>query len=164
MRLTLEQKQKIVSEVAGAVANAKSAVVAEYRGMTVSELTELRSNARKMGVYLRVVKNTLARRAVQGSEFACLDEALVGPLLLALSNEEPGAAPKLIGNFAKTHERLVIKAGAYNGKLLKPADVAALARLPTRDEALATLMALMKAPVGKLVRTLAAVRDARQAA
>lgn len=164
MSLTLEQKQEIVSEVAGVVANAKSAVVAEYRGMTVSELTELRSNARKMGVYLRVVKNTLTRRAVQGSEFACLDEALVGPLLLALSSEEPGSAPKLMGNFAKTHERLVIKAGAYNGKLLKPADVAALASLPTRDEALAILMALMKAPVGKLVRTLAAVRDARQAA
>ncbi len=164
MSLTLEQKQEIVSEVAGVAAQARSAVVAEYRGMTVSELTELRSNARKMGVYLRVVKNTLARRAVQGTEFACMDEALVGPLLLALSREEPSAAPKLMGDFAKAHERLVIKAGAYNGKLLKPADVAALARLPTRNEAIATLMALMKAPVGKLVRTLAAVRDARQAA
>jgi len=162
--LTLEQKQEIVSEVAGVVAQAKSAVVAEYRGMTVSELTELRSNARKMGVYLRVVKNTLARRAVQGTEFACMDEALAGPLLLALSREEPGAAPKLMGDFAKAHERLVIKAGAYNGKLLKPADIAALAKLPTRNEAIAILMSLMKAPVGKLVRTLAAVRDARQAA
>jgi len=162
--LTLEQKQEIVSEVAGVVAQAKSAVVAEYRGMTVSELTELRSNARKMDVYLRVVKNTLARRAMQGTEFACMDDALVGPLLLALSRVEPGDAPKLMGNFAKGHERLVIKAGAYNGKLLKPADIAALAKLPTRNEAIAILMSLMKAPVGKLVRTLAAVRDARQAA
>ncbi|MFP5344300.1 MAG: 50S ribosomal protein L10 [Gammaproteobacteria bacterium] len=164
MSLTLEQKQEIVSEVAGVVAQAKSAVVAEYRGMTVSELTELRSNARKMDVYLRVVKNTLARRAMQGTEFACMDDALVGPLLLALSRVEPGDAPKLMGNFAKGHERLVIKAGAYNGKLLKPADIAALAKLPTRNEAIAILMSLMKAPVGKLVRTLAAVRDARQAA
>lgn len=164
MTLNIDDKKRIVTEVAAIAANAKSVVAAEYRGMTVDQLTALRVGARKTGVYLRVVRNTLARRAFADTEFACLQDALVGPLLLAFSREEPGAAPKLISDFAKLNERLIIKAGAFNGKLMQPADVDKLAKMPTRDQAISLLMAVMKAPVGKLARTLAAVRDQKQAA
>ncbi|MDA1108027.1 MAG: 50S ribosomal protein L10 [Proteobacteria bacterium] len=163
MTLRIEDKKRIVTEVAAVAASAKSVVAAEYRGLTVEQLTALRMSARKGGVYLRVVRNTLARRAMEGTEFACLQEVLVGPLLLAFSREEPGAAPKLMSEFAKLNERLIIKAGAYNGKLMPPADLAKLAKLPTRDQAISLLMAVMKAPVGKLARTLAAVRDQKMA-
>ena len=164
MTLNIDDKKRIVTEVAAIAANAKSVVAAEYRGLTVEQLTALRMGARKSGVYLRVVRNTLARRAVADTEFACLQDALVGPLLLAFSREEPGAAPKLISDFAKLNERLIIKAGAFNGKLMQPAEVDKLAKMPTRDQAISLLMAVMKAPVGKLARTLAAVRDQKQAA
>ena len=163
MTLRIEDKKRIVTEVAAIVANAKSVVAAEYRGLTVEQLTSLRVGARKGGVYLRVVRNTLARRAMEGTEFACLSDALVGPLLLAFSREEPGAAPKLMSDFAKLNDRLIVKAGAYNGMLMLPADLAKLAQLPTRDQAISLLMAVMKAPVGKLARTLAAVRDQKMA-
>jgi large subunit ribosomal protein L10 len=162
--LNIDDKKRIVTEVAAIAANAKSVVAAEYRGLTVEQLTALRMGARKNGVYLRAVRNTLARRAFADTEFACLQDALVGPLLLAFSREEPGAAPKLISDFAKLNERLIIKAGAFNGKLMQPAEIDKLARMPTRDQAISLLMAVMKAPVGKLARTLAAVRDQKQAA
>ena len=163
MSLNLEGKKNIVAEVASAISNAKSAVAAEYRGLTVGELTELRVSARKADVYLRVVRNTLARRAMEGTEFACMQDVLTGPLVLAFSNDEPGAAPKLMHDFAKDHQKLVIKAGAFNGKLMQRADVEVLARMPTRNTAISLLMAVMKAPVGKLARTLAAIRDQKQA-
>lgn len=162
MSLNIAGKKAIVAEVTNVARSAKSLVAAEYRGMTVAELTALRSGARKSGVYLRVVRNTLARRALEGSDFSCIKDTLIGPLLLAFSAEDPSAAPKVISNFAKDHKNLVIKAGAFNGKLMPPAEVAKLAAMPSRETAIAMLMGVMKAPVAKLVRTLAAVRDLRQ--
>lgn len=175
MALTLEGKKTIVAEVAGVAATALSAVAAEYRGLTVSQMTQLRAHARKTGVYVRVVRNTLARRAVAGTEFACMQDVLVGPLVLAFSQEDPGAAARLIQEFAKQNERLVVKALAVGGQLLAAKDIDVLAKLPTRDQAIATLMSVMKAPItkfvrtlaephAKLVRTVAAVRDQKQAA
>lgn len=164
MTLNIDDKKRIVTEVAAVAATAKSVVAVEYRGLTVEQLTALRMGARNNGVYLRVVRNTLARRAFADTEFACLQDALVGPLLLAFSREEPGAAPKLISDFAKLNEKLIVRAGAFNGKLMQPAEIDKLAKMPTRDQAISLLMAVMKAPVGKLARTLAAVRDQKQAA
>lgn len=175
MTLRLEDKKAIVAEVSEVATQALSAVTAEYRGLTVAQMTDLRAKARSQGVYLRVVRNTLARRAVEGTTFACLQESLAGPLLLAFSRHEPGAAARLLRDFAKTAEKLVIKALAFDGQLLAAKDLDKLANLPTRDEALATLMAAMKAPITKLVRTMvephakmvrtvAAVRDQKQAA
>jgi len=172
--LNLEQKKAIVAEVSDVAANALSAVAADYRGLTVSEVTELRSKAREKGVVLRVVRNTLARRALDNTEFACMRDALVGPLLLAFSKSEPGAAAKLIKDFMKEHEKLEVKALAIGGQLLAAKDLDVVAKLPTRDEAIAMLMSVMKAPVekfvrtlaephAKLVRTIAAIRD-KQAA
>ncbi len=174
MVLRLEDKKAIVAEVAEVAGRSLSAVAAEYRGLTVGELTELRSNARKVGVYMRVVRNTLARRALEGTEFSCLQEILVGPLVLAFSQEDPGAAARLIRDFAKEHEKLVVKALSIGGKLLSPKDIGVLANLPTREQALATLMSVMMAPItqfvrtlaephAKFVRTVAAVRDKKQA-
>lgn len=174
MALNLEQKKAIVAEVSDVAANALSAVAADYRGLTVSEVTELRSKAREKGVVLRVVRNTLARRALDNTEFACMRDALVGPLLLAFSKSEPGAAAKLIKDFMKEHEKLEVKALAIGGQLLAAKDLDVVAKLPTRDEAIAMLMSVMKAPVekfvrtlaephAKLVRTIAAIRD-KQAA
>jgi len=173
--LNLEQKKTIVSEVAGVAKNALSAVAADYRGLTVAEMTDLRIKAREMGVYLRVIRNTLARRAVEGTDFACLHESLTGPLIFAFTQEEPGAAAKLMYDFIKDHEVLEVKALAINGKLLPVSELAAIAKLPSRDEAIATLMSVMTAtitqfvrtmaePHAKLVRTMAAVRDKKQAA
>lgn len=159
MALNLENKKGIVAEVARVAGSATSAVASEYRGLTVSEMTLLRGAARNSGVYLRVVRNTLAQRAIEGSDFACLRDNLVGPLVLAFSSEDPVAAPKLLRDFAKDHKNLIIKFGAFNGKLMAPAEVESLAKMPSRDMALSMLMAVMKAPVGKLARTLAAVRD-----
>jgi large subunit ribosomal protein L10 len=150
-------------------------VAAEYRGLSVAEMTQLRVNARKNGVYLRVVKNTLARRAVENTEFACMQDGLTGPLVLAFSQQDPGAAARIIRDFVKGHDKLVVKLCAIGGKLLGPGDLETLAKMPTRDEALALLMATMKAPVqklaatlnevpGKLVRMIAAIRDAKEAA
>ena len=175
MALRLEDKKAIVSEVAAVAAQAYSAVAAEYRGLTVGEMTELREKARQSGVYLRVVKNTLARRAVEGTEFACMQEGFVGPLILAFSQEDPGAAARLVKDFAKEHKQLECKLVSVGGKLLGPGDLDRLASMPTREQAISMLMAVMKAPLdkfartlnevpGKFVRTVAAVRDQKQAA
>ena len=175
MPLNLEQKKVIVAEVAEVAGSAYSAVAAEYRGLTVEQMTELRAKARDSGVYLRVVKNTLAKRAIEGTEFECMQDGLTGPLVLAFSREEPGAAARLVKDFAKQHEKLVPKVVAFGGKMLDAGDLDRLASMPTREQALSLLMAVMKAPVeklvrtlnevpGKLVRTVAAVRDQKQSA
>jgi large subunit ribosomal protein L10 len=147
-------------------------VAAEYSGLTVAQLTRFRKSARETGVYVRVVRNTLARRALEGSSFACMQEILVGPLLLAFSQDEPSAAARLIKDFIKENEKLKVKALAVDNQLLPPEGLAQLASLPTRPEAIAQLMSVMKAPItklvrtlaepqAKLVRTLAAIRDAK---
>ena len=175
MALNMAEKQAIVAEVADIAASAHSAIAAEYRGLTVDAMTRLREEARKNGVYLRVVKNTLARRAVAGTEFECMQEGLTGPLVIAFSQEDPGAAARVLKAFVKDNKQLVVKLVAVGGKLLPGADLDALANMPTREQALSMLMAVMKAPIqklartlnevpGKLVRTLAAVRDAKEAA
>lgn len=164
MALNLEGKKAVVEEVSKFAAKAHSAVAAEYRGLTVSELTELRKTARETGVYVRVIKNTLAKRAVAGTEFECMGDGLVGPLLMAFSMEDPGSAARLINNFAKTHDKLATKIVAIGGQSFGASELARLARLPTRDQGISLLMSVMKAPVEKLVRTLAAVRDEKQAA
>ena len=174
MPLKLEDKKSIVAEVSAVAADAHSAIAAEYRGLTVEEMTELRSKARNSGVYLRVVKNTLARRALEGTDFECMSEGLVGPLVIAFSQEDPGSAARLIKDFAKEHDKLVTKLVSVGGELLAANDIDRLASMPTRDQAISMLMAVMKAPVeklartlnevpGKLVRTMAAVRDQKQA-
>jgi large subunit ribosomal protein L10 len=162
--LNLEGKKAVVEEVSKYAAKAHSAVAAEYRGLTVSEFTELRKTARETGVYVRVVKNTLAKRAVAGTEFECMGDALVGPLLIAFSMEDPGSAARLISNFSKGHDKLVTKIVAIGGQSYGASELARLARLPTRDQGISMLMSVMKAPVEKLARTLAAVRDEKQAA
>jgi len=173
--LSLEEKKAVVSEVAVIAAEAHSAVAAEYRGLTVGEMTELRAKARDGGVYLRVVKNTLAKRAIEGTDFECMRDGLIGPLVLAFSRDEPGAAARLVKDFAKTHDKLVPRVVAFGGAMLAASDLDRLANLPTRDQAISLLMAVMKAPVeklvrtlnevpGKLVRTVAAVRDQKQSA
>ncbi len=175
MALNLEGKKKIVAEVATVANEALSAIAAEYRGLTVVEMTELRKKARESGVYLRVVKNTLARRALEGTEYECMREGLVGPLMLAFSMEDPGSAARVIKEFSKEHEKLVVRLVAVGGELLEPSDIQRLADLPTREQAISMLMAVMKAPVeklartlnevpGKLVRTVAAIRDQKESA
>jgi len=172
--LTLEEKKTIVSEVSEVAAAAHSAVAAEYRGITVEDMTALRSEARSGGVYLRVVKNTLARRAVEGTDFECMKEGFVGPLILAFSQDDPGGAARVIEKFAKTNKKLDVKLVSLGGKLLQPSDIKAVASLPTKDEAIAQLMSVMKAPAeklvrtmnevpGKMVRVLAAVKDQKEA-
>jgi large subunit ribosomal protein L10 len=162
--LNLDGKKAVVEEVAQFAAKAHSAVAAEYRGLTVTELTELRKTARETGVYLRVVKNTLAKRAVAGTEFECMQNGLVGPLLIAFSMEDPGSAGRLISNFAKTHDKLITKIVAIGGQAFDGSELARLASLPTRDQGISLLMSVMKAPVEKFVRTLAAVKDQMQEA
>jgi large subunit ribosomal protein L10 len=172
--LTLERKKAVVTEVAEVARGALSAIAAEYRGLSVAEMTALRVNARDAGVYLRVVRNTLARRAFEGTDFACMNESLTGPLVLAFSREEPGSAARVMRDYAKENDKLVIRLVSYGGKLLETSDVARLANLPTKDEAISQLMSVMKAPItkfvqtlqaphAKLVRTVAAVRDQKQA-
>lgn len=163
MALNLEQKKTIVAEVAEVAGKAHSAVVAEYAGLTAAQMTDLRSKARKEGVYVRVVKNTLARRAVEGTEFACLQESLTGPLMVAFSQEDPGGAGRVISEFVNGNDKLVVKAVSIGGKLLPAAELARLARIPNKPQAISQLMAVMKAPVGKLAATLAAVRDQKAA-
>lgn len=155
MALRLEDKKALVAEVAQVAASAHSAVAAEYRGLTVSEMTELRKQAREGGVYLRVVKNTLARRAVEGTDFECMQEGLQGPLVLAFSQEDPGAAARVVKAFAKDHDKLVAKLISIGGAVLPSSDLERLASLPTLDEARAMLLGVMQAPASKLVRTLA---------
>ena len=153
MGLNLEQKQAVVSEVAAQLAKAQAVIVAEYRGLNVERITQLRSKARKSGVYLRVLKNTLARRAVQGTPFEKLSDQMVGPLIYGIS-DDPVAGAKVLSEFAKDNEQFVIKAGAMPGSLMSAKDIKALALLPGRDELLAKLMGTMQAPVAKLVRTM----------
>jgi large subunit ribosomal protein L10 len=174
MALNLEDKKALVAEVNAVAAQALSAVAAQYRGLSVSQLTDLRSKARAAGVYVRVVKNTLARRAIAGTSLECLGPVLKGPLVLAFSKEDPGAAARVFRAFAKDHDKLVPTAVALSGQLLGAKDLERVASLPTRAQALAMLMGVMKAPLGKLVgvlsavpsklvRTLVAVRDQKQA-
>jgi large subunit ribosomal protein L10 len=164
MALNLDSKKAVVEEVAVFAAKAHSAIAAEYRGMTVTELTALRKTARESGVYLRVVKNTLARRAVAGTEFECMQSGLVGPLLIAFSMEDPGCAARLISNFAKTNNKLITKVVAIGGQAYGPSELGRLASLPTRDQGISMLMSVMKEPVAKLVRTLAALQEQKEAA
>ena len=174
MALQLEQKQQIVAEVNEIAATALSAVVADYRGMTVAQMTDMRAKARESGVYLRVVRNTLAKRALVGTDYACLDEVFVGPTLVAFSTEDPGSAARLIKDYAKELEALEVKALAIGGKMLSADQIDRVAKLPTLDEARALLLSVMLAPViklartfnevpTKLVRAVAAVRDQKQA-
>jgi large subunit ribosomal protein L10 len=160
--LNLDSKKVVVDEVAQYAKKALSAVAAEYRGLTVAEITELRRSARETGVYLRVVKNSLAKRAFAGTDLECMQEGLVGPLILAFSMEAPGSAARLINDFAKKNDKLVAKVIAFDGQSLDVSELARLASLPTRDEGISLIMAVIKAPVGKLARTLAAVRDQKQ--
>ena len=175
MALRLDDKKLVVEEVAAIAADAHSAIAAEYRGLTVTEVTELRRVARESGVYLRVVKNTLARRAVEGTEFECMKEGMTGPLIFCFSMEDPGSAARVINEFAKEHDKLVTKLVSIGGQLYDASELKRLASLPTRDQAISMLMALMKAPVEKFVRTLAephakltrtvaAVKDQKEAA
>lgn len=175
MALRLDDKKAVVEEVSAIAARAHSAVAAEYRGLTVEQLTSLRKTARSSGVYLRVVKNTLARRAVEGTEFACMQDGMVGPLILAFSLDDPGAAGRLIAEFIKQSDKLVVKLVAVGGKEYGAAGLERLSKLPTKDQAIAILMGTMKAPVekfvrtlaephAKMVRTVAAIRDQKQAA
>ena len=172
MGLSLEQKQAVVAEIAAQLARAQAVIVAENRGLDVGALTGLRARARKSGLYLRVLKNTLARRAVKGTPFEKLSGELSGPLMYGIA-QDPVSGAKVLADFARDHERLVIKGGAMADTLMSATDVKALAALPSREELLARLMATMQAPVtklartlneipGRLVRTLAAVRDARE--
>jgi large subunit ribosomal protein L10 len=154
--LTLAAKKVVVDEVANAASKAISAVLADYRGIPVNEMTALRAKAREQGVYLRVVPNTLTRRAFDETPFACLRDALVGPLFVALSLDSPGDAARLLKDFSKTCEKLNVVALALDGKAYGAEHLDAIASLPTRDEAIAILMAVMKAPIEKFVRTLAA--------
>ena len=154
MALRLEQKQTIVAEVGAEARKAHSAVLADFRGLTVVDMTELRAKARREGVYLRVVRNSLARRAVAGTDYECLNDALEGPTLLALSLDEPGSAARLIKACADEYEALEVKALAIGGTLLAASEIDRVAKLPTRSEALALLMSVMLAPAAKLVRTL----------
>ena len=155
MARNLEQKKEVVAELAEVASSAMSLVAAKYDGLTVAHLTDLRVKARKNGVYLRVVKNTLARRAVKGTEFECVSDALTGPLLYAFSKEDPGAAGRLIKDFAKTNDKLVAKVVSVGGKLYGAAELERLASLPTRDQALSMLLGLLTQPATQLVRVLA---------
>ena len=156
MPLNVEDKKAIVADVGAQLAGAQTVVLAEYRGIPVEQLTKLRASARDQGVYLRVLKNTLARRAAQGTQFEPLADSMVGPLIYGIS-ADPIASAKVLRNFAKTQDQLVIKAGLYNGKLLDVAGVKALATIPSRDELLSQLLGVMLAPVSAMARVLGAV-------
>lgn len=174
MSLNLEGKKEVVAEVSARVATAQAIVLAEYRGLPVEDITNLRKQARASGVYLRVLKNTLARRAVQGTPFEKLADQMVGPLAYGIS-EDPVAAAKVLQAYAKANDKLVIKAGAMPGQVLSAKEVGSLASMPSREELLAKLLGTMQAPVAKFVqtlnevpskfvRTLAALRDQKEKA
>ncbi len=156
MPLNVQDKKAIVADVGAQLAGAQTVVLAEYRGIPVEQLTKLRASARDQGVYLRVLKNTLARRAAQGTQFEPLANSMVGPLIYGIS-ADPIASAKVLQGFAKTQDLLVIKAGLYNGKLLDVAGVKALATIPSRDELLSQLLGVMLAPVSAMARVLGAV-------
>ena len=155
MALSLEQKKAVVAEVREVARSAHSAVAAEYRGLTVTEMTTLREKAKQSGVYLRVVRNTLARRAVEGTDFECFRDRLRGPLVLAFSLEDPAAAARVMRDYAKSNGKLVVSFVAFDGRAMDPPAIEQLASLPTREEALAILMSVLLAPATKLVRTVA---------
>ena len=159
MALNLSQKQEVVAELAEVAAKAHSLVAAEYAGTTVEQMTAMRKKARESGVFLKVVKNTLASRAVVGTEFEVVKDALTGPLLYAFSTEEPGAAGRLIKEFAKTNEKLKAKVVSVEGKLLPAAHVEVLASLPTREQALTMLARVLAEPATMLARAIKAVAD-----
>jgi len=173
--IRLEDKKQIVSEVNQAANSALSAVLADYRGVTVSDMTALRKSARDNKVYLRVVRNTLLKRAVADTEYECIQQVLTGPTILAFSEEDPGAAARVLKDFAKGNDKFEIKALSVGGKLLEASDIDVLAKLPTHEQALSILMSVILAPVTKLARTVnevpskvtravAAVRDQKQEA
>jgi large subunit ribosomal protein L10 len=175
MPLNLEDKKALVTEVSAIAAKAQSVVAAENRGITVGQMTELRAKARSQGVYMRVVKNTLARKAIAGTSFEVIGPQLKGPLVLAFSKDDPGAAARVVKDFAKANEKLVPTLVSIGGQVLSGKELEKVASLPTREQALAQLLGLLKAPIEKLVRTLAepqaklvrtiaAVRDQKQAA
>ena len=155
MPLKLEDKQALVAEVGAVAAKAQSVVAAEYRGLTVSQMTELRSKARAQGVYMRVVKNTLARKAISGTAFESIGPKLKGPLVLAFSRNDPGAAARVVKDFAKGNEKLIATLISLGGAVLSAKDLDKVASLPTREQALSQLLGVMKAPIEKFVRTLA---------
>ena len=154
MGLTLEQKQAVVAEVNAVAAAAPAAVAAEYKGLNVAEMTALRRSARDAGIYLRVVRNTLARRALEGTRFECMRETLSGPLLLAFSNEEPGSAAKVIRDFAEDNGKLVVRLIAVDGQLLDTAQIDSVANMPTLDQARSMFLGLLQGPLGKFLRVL----------
>lgn len=154
MALRLEDKKALVAEVNAVASTALSAVAAEYRGLTVEQMTSFRATARKAGVYVRVVKNTLAKRAVAGTDFECLNDALKGPLILAFSQEDPGAAARVIKDFAKANDKLVARAVSISGELYPASDLDRLASLPTLDQARAMLLGVLMAPMSQFVRTI----------
>ena len=175
MALNLKDKQALVAEVAEVAARAQSVVAAQYRGLTVGQMTELRARARRQGVYMRVVKNTLARKALAGTSFESVGPKLKGPLVLAFSKDDPGAAARVVKDFAKANEKLVATLVSLGGQVLSAAELERVASLPTREQALSMLLGVLKAPIVKLVRTLAeppaklartlaAIRDQKQAA
>jgi large subunit ribosomal protein L10 len=160
MALNLDGKKAIVAQVQDAAKVALSAVVADSRGVNVSDITNLRREAREAGVWMKVVRNTLAKRAVAGSQFECMSDSLVGPSLIAFSNEHPGAAARIFSDFAKKNDKFELKCGVFEGNVV---DIAMLAKLPTYDEAIAQVMMTMKeAAAGKLCRTIAAIRDQKE--
>ena len=154
MPLSFDEKQAVVAEVAEVAGSAHAAVAAEYRGLSVHQMTLLRQEARRHNVYLKVVKNTLARRAVEGTEFECMSEGMTGPLMLAFSTEDPGSAARVVKDFAKTNDKLAVHAVAIGGQVFDASEIDRVASLPTRDEALAQLLAVMRAPLDKFARTL----------
>src|SRR5277367_405405 len=175
MALNLDDKKALVAEISKVAATAQSVVAAEYRGLTVGQMTDLRSKARAQGVYMRVVKNTLARKAVVGTAFENIGAVLKGPLVLAFSKDDPGAAARVVKDFAKGNDKLVATLVSLGGQVLPAKDLETVASLPTREQALSILLGTLKAPIqkfvstlaaapSKLVRTVAAVRDQKQGA
>src|SRR5688572_5424148 len=164
MALNLSQKQEVVAELAEVAAKAHSLVAAEYAGITVTQLTALRKKARESGVYLKVAKNTLASRAMVGTEFECVKDALVGPLLYAFSTEEPGAAGRLIKEFAKTNDKLKAQVISMSGKLMPGSDLDKLASLPTRDQAIAMFLNVLVEPATRFARVVKAIGEQKAGA
>jgi large subunit ribosomal protein L10 len=175
MALRLDDKKALVAEVAAVAAKAQSVVAAEYRGLKVSQMTDLRTKARNSGIYLRVIKNTLARKAVAGTQFECVSPQLKGPLVLVFSTDDPGSAARLVKSFAKDNDKLVPTLVSLGGSVISGKDLDKVASLPTRDQALGMLCGVLQAPISKfvrtlaephaqLVRTIAAVKDQKQAA
>ncbi|PTQ90119.1 50S ribosomal protein L10 [Agitococcus lubricus] len=166
MTLKLEDKKEIVAEVNKVASGAFSAVVADYRGLTVGQLTKLRTKAREQGVYVRVIRNTLARRAVEGTNFACLQDSLVGPSIigLSLSENDMGASARLFKEFAKDNQKMVVKALAFDGKFYDAKDIDKIATLPNHKQALSMLLSVIQAPVSKFGRLMTALKEQKEAA